>query len=174
MHYKTGMHTPTTLPHVSPAEITLELGPGPLRLWVGPTSYTMPLELSAVVQRFGHALPAALQLENAIAKVEDAIMPVGQHLPAGAQVLCTDDTVLRELIHAATGQPEALSASRAAIEALFSDLARQAQGGAHAVHLPATPQAAAALLIVRECMHHWGMQVLEYRFGITARTAGAH
>ena len=166
MHYNAWMNTANTpsLP-VGTACVELELAPEQLILrtsaGAGPvTQHLLPLGLNQLCQLFGQRQPTALQLENAIAEVEDAIMPAGRLLPAGMQVLQLRSALLPTLLHAATGHADASSASREAVEALFSALAARAEGGASVALLPPTAEAAAALLIVRECMHHWGLLTL--------------
>lgn len=166
------MNTPHTAPasfvafSFAPEHIALLTGEGASR-----QTHQLPLSLNQVVQMFGQRMPNALQLENAIAEVEDAIMPAGKLLPHTAQVLLTTEPLLLQLIQSATGQlqtqsktqPATQSAAREALETLFSALAQQAQNGATARQIPQNPEAAAALLILRECMHHWGLQELRYQ-----------
>ena len=170
------MNTPHTTPasfvafSFAPEHIELLTGEGASR-----QTHQLPLSLSQVVQMFGQRMPNALQLENAIAEVEDAIMPAGKLLPPTAQVLLTTEPLLLQLIQSATGQatapppaqsttqPTTQSAAREALETLFSALAQQAQNGATARQMPQNPEAAAALLILRECMHHWGLLELRYQ-----------
>lgn len=138
--------------------VTLHLGETTLTLTVGRAQHLLPIGISTLAQAFGHRMPHALALENAIANVEDAVMPAAQWLPAGVQTLHTRDPLLVQLIHSTTGNPKASSASREAVESLFSALARQAQQpGFHDLQLTRTAEASAALLILREAMHHWGM-----------------
>ena len=52
--------------------------------------------------------------------------------------------------------------SRAAVENLFSRLASQAHRPGHAdPALPQRPDFAAALLILREALHHWGSEWID-------------
>ncbi|RGE43259.1 hypothetical protein DZC30_15685 [Comamonas testosteroni] len=139
-------------------QVTLHLGETTLTLTAGTAQLLLPIGISTLTQAFGHRMPNALALENAIANVEDAVMPAAQWLPAGVQAMKTRDHLLAQLIHSTTGNPNARSASREAVESLFSALARQSQQpGFHDLQLAQTPEASAALLILREAMHHWGM-----------------
>jgi hypothetical protein len=141
--------------------IFLSLGDTALTLDIGAQQHRLPIGIATLVKAFDQRMPNALMLENAIADVEDAVMPAGRWLPAGASLLQTTDPLLRQLIHSATADPQATQASREAIENLFELLARQAQQPGHAdPQLPQTPNAA-ALLIVREVMHHWGLDTLQ-------------
>jgi hypothetical protein len=119
---------------------------------------------SQVVQAFGQHMPTALRLENAIALVEDAVMPAARILPAGPIILRTASPLLHEVAQAAGADLHAQPArlSRTAVEHLFSRLADQAERGAYAdPALPQRPDLAAALLILREALHHWGVEWLE-------------
>lgn len=98
------MNTPHTVPasfvafSFAPEHIALLTGEGASR-----QTHQLPLSLNQVVQMFGQRMPNALQLENAIAEVEDAIMPAGKLLPHTAQVLLTTEPLLLQLIQSATG-----------------------------------------------------------------------
>lgn len=142
--------------------IFLTLGDTALTLDIGAQQHRLPIGIATLAKAFAQRMPNALMLENAIADVEDAVMPAGRWLPAGASLLQTTDPLLRQLIHSATADPQATQASREAIENLFELLARQAQQPGHAdPHLPQTAEHAAALLIVREAMHHWELTALQ-------------
>lgn len=142
--------------------IFLTLGDAVLTLGIGTQQHTLPIGIATLVKAFSQRMPNALALENAIADVEDAVMPAGQWLPAGASMLQTADPLLLQLIRSATGSSQATQASREAIENLFEVLARQAQQPGHVdAQLPQSPELAAALLVLREAMHHWGMSTLQ-------------
>nr|WP_279086163.1 hypothetical protein [Comamonas thiooxydans] len=142
--------------------IFLSLGDTALTLDIGAQQHRLPIGIATLVKAFDQRMPNALMLENAIADVEDAVMPAGRWLPAGASLLQTTAPLLRQLIHSATADPQATQASREAIENLFELLARQAQQPGHAdPQLPQTAEHAAALLILREAMHHWGLTTLQ-------------
>ena len=157
------MNTPHTAPasfvafSFAPEHIALVTAEGASR-----QTHQLPLSLSQVVQMFGQRMPNALQLENAIAEVEDAIMPAARLLPAQRHSLSGADPLLLQVIHSATANPPATTVSRDAIETLFSALARQAERPGYAdAQIPQTPEFAAALLVLRECMHHWGFAQLQ-------------
>lgn len=142
--------------------LSLTLGDTALILQIGAHQHLLPTGIATLVKAFGQRMPTALTLENAIADVEDAVMPAAQWLPAGAAALQTADPLLLQVIHSATGDPQAVQASREAIENLFEALAHQAQRPGHTdPQLPQTPEFAAALLILREALHHWGLHSLQ-------------
>ena len=143
-------------------EVALSLGAQTLTLSVGGTQHLLPTGIEALAASFGHRIPSALALENAIAEVEDAIMPAAKLLPEQHHSLSGADPLLLQVIHSATANPQATTVSRDAIETLFSALARQAERPGYAdAQIPQTPEFAAALLVLRECMHHWGFAQLQ-------------
>ena len=77
---------------------------------------------------------------------------------------CTASPLLREVALAAGADLAARPArlSRAAVENLFSRLTSQAHRPGHAdPALPQRPDFAAALLILREALHHWGSEWID-------------
>jgi exopolyphosphatase/pppGpp-phosphohydrolase len=109
--------------------------------------------------------PTPLNLEGGIAAVEDELFKV-RHLapaPGAAQqaVLRTDDAVVRR-IAAFAGVDASVMLSVQAVEHAFEDLAALSAGGRISNTPWATePQVAAALLILRELMHHMGFGQIE-------------
>ncbi len=102
---------------------------------------------------FRHDPPTPAEMEHAIDIVEDALMATRlSHTERGE--LKTSDPLLRSLPGL---RDEGSRMTRDDIEALFQRLASASLGhpGASA-EIPAGGQAAAALLILRECMHHLG------------------
>ena len=102
--------------------------------------------------------PSALELENAIAAIEDGIARA-RHVPAqGARVL-TQDARVREIAIAAGLPPDAeTTLTLPAVEQAFQRLAAQASRGLRSADgVPAGNEAAAALVILRELMHHVGL-----------------
>lgn len=104
-----------------------------------------------------------LELEQAIAAVEDLIMPLAHQVQADTPLLLLAPA-LAPLAAASRG---ASPLTRVQIERYFQQLAAQAEGDPRATSLfKPTPEFAAALLIVREWMHHLGFEQLE--FGVTS------
>lgn len=107
-----------------------------------------------------HTPPSPLELEQAIAEVEDHIMPLAHQVPAGVPLLLLLAPALAPL--AAVSQSPA-PLHREQIERYFQQLAAQAEGDPRATSLFApTPEFAATLLIVREWMHHLGFEQFEF------------
>ena len=102
-----------------------------------------------------HEPPTAAELERAIDLVEDALARWPGDLSASRE-LVTADPLLRAL--PGLDQPGS-TLGRDAVEALFQRLASRALGTPVAeAELPNGGLIAAALLILRECMHHLGFE----------------
>jgi hypothetical protein len=106
-----------------------------------------------------HEPPTAGELENAIAEIEDRLMPVLKALPA-ARRLSSDEALLHELAAHMT-PPATTTLDIDAVERLFNRLADVASGlPAARAGIPPERAFAAALLLVREVMHHGGFPAL--------------
>ena len=105
---------------------------------------------------FLHEPPTPVELERAIDVIEDALMATGlAHLPRGE--LATSDPLLHTLI----GRSGSTHAALAEVEALFQRLAAVSLGSPGRLTDPVfSRRAAAALLILRECMHHLGYRAV--------------
>ena len=126
-----------------------------------PVALQLPLGLDLLMhQVFGNSMPNEAQLEHGIMLVEEAIMPVAAEIPAHSMLLL-NDRLLHAVGRSALGraQVHTHSVRREAVETLFNLLVMQA---AHPSvphpDVPQTPQAAAALLILREVLHHWQLE----------------
>ena len=162
-----------------PPSIELRLEPDQLALYWMPTAapaagntepYSVALGWQTVAQAFGLRMPTPLSLENAIATVEDAIMPASRWLtkpPASIALpftLHTRSPLLREVAEAAgvTLYTPPARLSRQAVENLFNRLSDQIhRPGVPDTALPQRAEWAAALLILREALHHWGVEWVE-------------
>ena len=172
--YNRGMHNDPP-----PPSIELRLEPDRLALYWMPTAslptgntepYSVALGWQTVAQAFGLRMPTPLSLENAIATVEDAVMPASRWLakpPAGIAppfTLHTRSPLLREIAEAAgvTLHTPPARLSRQAVENLFNRLSDQIhRPGVPDTALPQRAEWAAALLILREALHHWGVEWVE-------------
>ena len=143
-----------TIPDPAPPCVTLHLGATQGWLVLGEDErYDLPLGLETLARtRFHGRMPNALALEQGIEEVEDAIMPASPWLPRPVR-LQSDDALLHAIARVAMADKVL---TRDAVERLFEQLARQAtRGGAPDALLPQDPLWAAALLVLRECLHHW-------------------
>ena len=124
---------------------------------------SLPLSADALARELlRHAPPSPLEIERAIERVEDAVMPARARLPAALR-LQTSDARLRAMVGAA-------GAARAdapvwldidTVEQLFNRLVARAQGRpASQDPLPVDGPSAARLVIVRELLHHWRLDGL--------------
>ncbi len=151
--------TATPTPNAAPPCVTLHLGA--VQGWLALSDderHELPLGLHTLAQyRFQGRMPDALALEQGIEEVEDTIMPAGPWLPRPVH-LQTHDALLHDIACVAMAENVL---TRDAVEQLFERLARQAEraGPADAL-LPQDPVWAAALLVLRECLHHWHVSEL--------------
>jgi hypothetical protein len=138
-----------------------------------PMVHTLDLSLQHLVQHhFTNRLPSPAQLEIGIMAVEDAVMPLAQWLPPST-ILVTRDALLLHIARQAVGNPQlgathlqpgamTPTVTREAIEALFTHLVhRLSHHGEPEVNPRDGPRWAAALLILREAMHHWNVAELK-------------
>ena len=115
---------------------------------------TLPVGLQGLIETvLRHDPPTAVELERAIDAVEDALAVTRDGRAEGHDLL-TADPVLITL--PGLGQNGA-TLGRDDVEALFQRLASRALGmPVAASDVPHGRDVAAALLILRECMHHLG------------------
>ena len=131
-----------------------------------PVFHHMDVGIDLLATRtFKQQIPTEAQLEHGIMLVEDAAMPMARLIPP-SNVFVTRDPYLLEVGQQALGVRDVATAwkasgrlpmlSREAVEGQFDMLARQA---AHPHlplgDLPQSPRWAAALLFLREILHHW-------------------
>lgn len=104
---------------------------------------------------FKHTPPSPLELENAIATVEDEVTRARHMVPAGAR-LCTTDATIREIARlSGVTEGTTMRLSLDAMERTFDRLTQVSLGRPAAFEgLPANNPFAATLLILREFMHH--------------------
>ena len=124
---------------------------------------------SIAQQRLRHAVINDGDVEQAIAVVEDAIMPLARPWPHpvhASTLACVCDAVHEWLPHLLAEMGDGVAAlagwrlyPTGAVESLFNRFADIAMGSP-ARGLVLSTQAAASLVVVRECLHHWGMQTL--------------
>lgn len=112
-------------------------------------TFSLALGLDALTPgSFRRDPPTPLELEQAIMVVEDVLMPLAAHVPPHPLVELHSPVPLAE----ALGSHEL---SRESIERLFGQLVAMVEGDPLAsAQLPRDRRIAAALLILREWMHH--------------------
>lgn len=152
----------------------LDIGHQRSRLLIGegesghpqPVVRHMMLGMDLLVKHtFKHRMPSEAQLEQGIMLIEDAVMPVARLVPV-SNVFVTRDPYLLDVAKHALGIQDWQAVWEAsdrlppltheAIEAQFELLARQAAHPRVPIgDLPQSPTWAAALLILREVVHHW-------------------
>lgn len=112
-------------------------------------------------QFFRRSPPTPLEMENAIATVEDEVVRAVALLAPGSALLCSD-TVVREIAVLAGVAPSPLMVMPIdAMERVFERLAAVAEGRPVVREgLPQDAGFAATLLILREFMHHLGFSAI--------------
>jgi hypothetical protein len=124
----------------SPA-IDVELGIGLAQLGRGP---------------FRHQPPSELELESAIAYVEDAVMPLARVLPPSTQLISSDAIASRllALAQGAPGQAAGVLLLQQ-VEQVFGDLAAVSLGRpSSSGGVPTDGPFVSWVLVLREFMHH--------------------
>ena len=123
-----------------------------------PRSIEFPVSIAQLIRDvLTHTPPTALQVERAIALIEDAIMPFATQIPPALHVRSASAAV-QQSATAALGSPAAASDADLgveAIEALFSRWVRMVNGAPAAREgVPEDREFAAGVILLRECMHH--------------------
>ena len=138
--------------HVGAEQSGLAVGTGAQPEWLR----LLPLGVERTErEQFRTTPPTLLAMENAIQVVEDVVMPLHTLVPHGAQLFSADADVreIAKLSGLSQAWPQTLSLE--AMERSFNRLAAVAEGSPAAHQgLPASNRLAAALLILREFMHH--------------------
>ena len=120
--------------------------------------HELPLGRAVLAATLRHDPPTPLEIEHAIERIEDAVMPL-RALAAGSDTLVVHDAALHALAREADGGMAGRGAvvlERDAVERLFNRLADRAAGRpASQDALPTDAASSAALLLVRELLHHW-------------------
>ncbi|CAM4067268.1 hypothetical protein [Paracidovorax anthurii] len=117
-----------------------------------------------------HQPPTGAEVEQAIAVVEDAVMPVRAVLPAGSALYTADADIRRIALQAGIpAQPE-MQLPLEALERVYQRMASRAMGGAPqgSDAVEDDPAFIATLVILRECLHHLGFE------GISIRSESAY
>jgi exopolyphosphatase/pppGpp-phosphohydrolase len=127
--------------------------------------HSLPLGTASLARQWmRHTPPTPLDMEHAIEQTEDVVMPLA------AKLVRTDQLLLRGsgaalILQAVGAKPdEALLWGLDEVEVFFNRIAMVSQGrpsGQEA--LPTAPEFYAAMVILRECLHHlrFGAVVVE-------------
>ena len=127
-----------------------------------PSQYSsLPLGLNKLAQRLvSKGRLSEMAMEQLIAEVEDMVMPLHASLPAKAK-LFSQDSGIAELAQFAgmTDNAAPCQLPTDAVEHLFNRLVALAQGRpASQDHLPTSGHFSAALMVLRELLHHLGFE----------------
>lgn len=137
---------------MDPAQMAIALGESavPEKTWV------LDLRINGLADRyFNNGVPTPFELENAIVMVEDEIA-MARDLNGSASRLYTMSREVRAIArHAGLAEQETIVMSLGAVENTFGRLAAVAEGQPLAsAGIPTEEALMAALLILRELMHH--------------------
>ncbi len=120
------------------------------------SSRGFPLGVDALVrQSFRHELPQPIELEHAIDWTEEAVMPLAAHLPSGSRLILQGlgAALISDGLKANDTARRTMTIDE--VETLFSRLVSVSQGRpASQETLPMNARFFAAILILREFMHH--------------------
>ena len=140
------MSTPATRLHMDARRTTLTTEPA--------ASVALEMGYQSVAETFfRHDPPMPGELESAIDAVEDALMSARAGRTDAGTLVTSDD--IRRFIPGL--RPNGAATTLEEVEARFQRLASVSLGHpASLADLPMGRESAAALLILRECMHHLG------------------
>ncbi|MDO4226303.1 hypothetical protein [Neisseria sp.] len=132
----------------------LDISPNGITLTVGCRQHVLATDLAALAKQLSPYPPNDAQWEMAIMQVEDAIMPFSDGLKNEKQTLVAHADMLAVLPHTQTG-------GGAVIGRDTLELAFVVSAGLRRSHelpdMPQTAQFAALLLLLREWVHHMGI-----------------
>ncbi len=148
-----------------------------LRLTVGATATTLVLDAPPAAPRhwdwpLGHATlwptrpggPSPVMIENAIQGVEDQIEAVARQVPAGARLVASTAALAPLRREGAIAGLQQGAIALAQIEGEYQSLAARAMGAPSArARAFDDPAGDALVLILRECLHHLGLDAVHLR-----------
>lgn len=150
--------------------VVLQADPGACQVWrltaqqASPIRHDLPLGYGQLATQYlSRASAGAGQVEQVIELVEDQIMPLTRSWPApGPQLALLCSAPDMAALAAQLPDPQAPLQTTDAVEQLFNRYAHHMMGGSHG-GLQLTPAQAALLVLLRECLHHWGCQQVALR-----------
>lgn len=118
--------------------------------------HSLPLGTASLARQWmRHTPPTPLDMEHAIEQTEDVVMPLASKLVRTDQLLLRGSGAALILQAVGAKPDEALQWNLDDVEVLFNRIAMVSQGrpsGQEA--LPTAPEFYAAMVILRECLHH--------------------
>lgn len=111
--------------------------------------------VSLARQWMRHTPPTPLDIEHAIEQTEDVVMPLAAKLARTQQLQLRGSGAALILQAVGAGPDETLRWSLDEVEDLFNRIAMVSQGRPSTQEdLPTAPEFYAAMVILRECLHH--------------------
>jgi len=152
--------------------LVLQADPDACHVWrvaaqnASPIRHDLPLGYGQLATQYlSRASAGAGQVEQVIELVEDQIMPLTRSWPApGPQLALLCSAPDTAALLAQLPDPQAALQTTDAVEQLFNRYAQHMMGGSHG-GLQLTPAQAALLVLLRECLHHWGCQQVALQAG---------
>lgn len=145
--------------------LVLQADPDACHVWrlapqiASPVRHDLPLGYGQLATQYlGYPAAGAGQVEQVIELVEDQIMPLTRSWPAPGPhltLLCSAPDMAALI--AQLPDPQTALHTTDAVEQLFNRYANHMMGGSHS-GLQLAPAQAALLILLRECLHHWGCQ----------------
>lgn len=126
--------------------------------------HNLPLGYGQLATQYLRRPPVtAGHVEQVIELVEDQIMPLTRSWPApSAQLALLCGAPDMAALIGQLPDPQAPLQHTDAIEQLFNRYANHMMGGGHS-GLQLSPEQAALLILLRECLHHWGCQQVAWQ-----------
>ena len=150
--------------------LVLQADPDASQVWrfaresTSPIRHQLPLGYGQLATQYLRRPPVtAGHVEQVIELVEDQIMPLTRSWPAAGPslgLLCSAPDMAALI--AQLPDPQAALQHTDTIEQLFNRYANHMMGGAHS-GLQLSPEQAALLVLLRECLHHWGCQQVAWQ-----------
>jgi hypothetical protein len=150
--------------------VVLQADPDATRVWrfardnASPVRHELPLGYGQLATQYlSQPSAGAGQVEQVIELVEDQIMPLTRSWPAAGPhltLLCSAPDMAA--LVAQLPDPQAALQQTDTIEQLFNRYANHMMGGSHS-GLQLAPAQAALLILLRECLHHWGCQQVAWQ-----------
>jgi len=117
-----------------------------------------------ILSRLQHEPATAYELEVTIADIEDSLMPIISKLPERRYLATSEPAISQIAMIAGFGTDEPVDLTMETVELLYNCLVDMAYGTPSArLGVPETREFAAAVLFLRELMHHAGFDVVHIR-----------
>ena len=143
---------------------SLQIGPAQTTLAADARQVSIAVGAAGLARtHFKRWPPTPLEMEHAIATVEDALAAVAGARPAWDGVETRDAGIAALAAAAGIAAPPPFALDRDAVEQVFNRLVDIAEGAPAEAVAPGPLERAARLVILRELMHHWSIDAVTVR-----------